>query len=231
MKKTTVIILCLSVAICLVLTGFTGYYIGTKNSKPDSTKVATNPLEEANNDETQTTDSIVDVEAIKESLREEVREEVKAEVYDDIYEQVMTDVEANLQARIDELLEEQRKADEEAAAKAEEEASDKAAKEEASNKNNTSNNNSNNNSNKNNENNNNGGGGTTQKPPKTEPYINVHDITCSMSDIQSAIYGAVDSSSGTVMCDLSTITGYGTFTIYWTSTDGATATSKVTITE
>lgn len=222
MKKTTVIILCLSFVVCLVLTGFTGYYIGTKNSKPDSTKVATNPLEEVNNDETQTTDSTVDVEAIKESLREEVREEVRAEVYDDIYEQVMNDVEANLQARIDELVEEQKKADAEAEAKDD-------------NKNNTSNDNSNhasnNNSNNNNVNNNNDDEVTTQAPPKTEPYIKVHDITCKMSDIESAIYGAVDGSSGTVMCDLSTITGYGTFTVYWTSTDGATATSKVTIIE
>lgn len=220
MKKTTIILLCASMVVCLGLTGLTGYYIGSKTNRSSETKVATNPLEVV--EETTISDNQVDIDAIKDELRDEVKDEVRDELYDEIYNQAITDVETELQNRIDALVEEQQKADEEAAAAEAEASKNKSNKKESTTPVNTSKPQTNN-----------GGGGTSaqSKPAQTTPYIKVHDITCSMSTIQSAIYGAVDGSSGTVMCDLSNITGCGTYTVYWTASDGATATSRVTITE
>lgn len=218
MKKTTIILLCIAAVVCMVLVGFTGYYIGSKSHKQDTTQVATNPLEET------TEVATTDVEAIKAELREEVKEEVRKELYDEIYNQAMADVEASLDEKLAELDAEQQAAEEEAAKEAEE-----ASKNTETQTQQTTTKPSNNGGNTNNN-----SGGKTESP-KTTPYIKVHDVSASMSGgndaIEAALKSAVDASSGTVMCDPSAITGLGTFPVYWTSTDGATATSYITITE
>ena len=228
MKKTTIILLCVAAVACMALTGFTGYYIGSKSHKQDTTQVASNPLAEAT-----TTDVIdeVTLASIKEELKNEVKEEVRTELYDEVYEQAMADVETELQKRLDELEAEQKEAEEEAA-KQEETKTDTENNKTETKKDNTQK--------------------TTEQPkqeqtteqpkqeqtteqPKQKAYINVHDVTASASGgsaaIEAALNSAVDSSSGTVYCNASSITGIGTFPIYWTSTDGATATSYITITE
>lgn len=232
MKKTTIILLCVAAVVCMVLVGFTGYYIGSKSHKQDTTQVATNPLEETATTEVAT----ADVEAIKAELREEVKEEVRQELYDEIYNQAMADVETSLNERLAELEAEQKAAEEEAAKVAEEAAAKEAEqpKQTTTKPSNGGGNSGTNTGNNNNNNNNNNGGGKTETP-KVTPYIKVHDVSASMSGgtaaIEAALNSAVDASSGTVMCDASSITGLGTFPVYWTATDGATATSYITITE
>lgn len=223
MKKTTIILLCIAAVVCMVLVGFTGYYIGSKSHKQDTTQVATNPLEET------TEVATTDVETIKAELREEVKEEVRKELYDEIYNQAMTDVEASLDEKLAELEAEQQAAEEETVKDTEESSKNTEPQTQQ-----TTTKPSNNNGNSDNNSGNNNSGGKTESP-KTTPYIKVHDVSASMSGgndaIEAALKSAVDASSGTVMCDPSAITGLGTFPVYWTSTDGATATSYITITE
>jgi flagellar basal body-associated protein FliL len=218
MKKTTIILLCVAAVVCMALTGFTGYYIGSKSHKQDTTQVASNPLEDAT-----TTDAIDEatLASIKEELKDEVKEEVRTEIYDEVYEQAMADVETELQKRLDELEAEQN-ATEEATTTEESEGTTEAPAQQSSNRPSGGGNSR-------------GNGGSTETEPKVAPYIHVHDVTASASGgtaaIEVALNSAVDGSSGTVMCDPSTITGTGTFPVYWTATDGATATSYITITE
>ena len=234
MKKTTIILLCVAAVVCMALTGFTGYYIGSKSHKQDTTQVASNPLEEAT-----TTDAIDEatLASIKEELKDEVKEEVRTELYDEVYEQAMADVETELQKRLDELEAEQKAAEEEATTEETEETTE-APVQQSSNKpsgDGNSGGNSGGNSSGNSGGNSGGNGGSTETKPKADPYIHVHDVTASASGgtaaIEAALNSAVDGSSGTVMCDTSAITGIGTFPVYWTATDGATATSYITITE
>ena len=229
MKKTTIILLCVAAVACMALTGFTGYYIGSKSHKQDTTQVASNPLAEAT-----TTDVIdeVTLASIKEELKNEVKEEVRTELYDEVYEQAMADVETELQKRLDELEAEQKEAEEEAA-KQEETKTDTENNKTETKKDNT----------QKTETQKTETPKTTEQPkqeqtteqPKQQAYINVHDVSASASGgsaaIEAALNSAVDSSSGTVWCDASSITGIGTFPIYWNSSDGATATSYITITE
>lgn len=68
-----------------------------------------------------------------------------------------------------------------------------------------------------------------------KPFIKVHDVTVSNSAgdaaLEQAINSALDDCSSTAVADANDIDGIGTFQITWTSTDGATATSNITVTE
>ena len=227
MKKSTLILLIGAFVLCLGLVGGTGYYIGTKTVQPVQQTVATE------------TDAVnVDTEALKAELRKEVEEELYKELYEKAEKEARATVEAELEARIAELQEEADKAEEakkqeEEAAKQEETKADTGNNKTETKKDNT----------QKTETQKTETPKTTEQPkqettteqPKQQAYINVHDVTASASGgsaaIEAALNGAVDSSSGTVYCNASSITGIGTFPIYWTSTDGATATSYITITE
>ena len=228
MKKSTLILLIGAFVLCLGLVGGTGYYIGTKTVQPVQQTKAT---------ETDATETTVDTEALKAELRKEVEEELYKELYEKAEKEARATVEAELEARIAELQEEADKAEE--AKKQEEEEATKQEETKADTGNNKTETKKDNTQK------------TTEQPkqeqtteqPKQEQtteqpkkaYINVHDVSASASGgsaaIEAALNSAVDSSSGTVYCDPSSITGIGTFPIYWTSTDGATATSYITITE
>lgn len=215
MKNSTTIIISISFIISICLVGFTCFYLGSKIS---NNKVVVNQSEES------ITSEIIDNSdlkiELKEELRSEVKEEVRNELYDEIYAEVMEKVQNDLSTQIALLQEEEEKRLAEELAAAEE-----AARQEAENQ------------------------SKNDKPaqqsqpsapqqsskPKTEPYIKVHDVTVSASagtaGIQAALESAVDACSGVVMTDASSIVGIGTFPIYWTASDGATATSYITITE
>lgn len=221
MKKSTIILLIGAFIVCLGFVGVTGYYIGSKSSKSVQ---QTEPTVEA------TTSNDVLRDEIRAELKEEVKEEVRQELYDEVYEEAYsaayTTIESELDAKINELQEEADKQAEEAAKEAEEQQTTEAPKSSGGN----SNGNHQQSTQTTREE------PTTQAPaPKADPYINVHDVTASASGgtaaIEAALNSAVDSSSGTVTCNTSSITGIGTFPIYWTSSDGATATSYITITE
>ena len=206
MKKFSILIV-VGCILCIGLAGATGYYIGSKTQKPVQLS--------DNIDSKPKVATDTDANTLKAQLKEEVRSELYDEVYEEAYDAAYKAIEADLDAKIDELQKEATKASE----------APKSS--------------------------NNGGNGSgnhqqstqapkeepvTQAPaPKADPYINVHDVTASASGgtaaIEAALRSAVDSSSGTVMSDTSAITGIGTFPVYWTSTDGATATSYITITE
>lgn len=68
-----------------------------------------------------------------------------------------------------------------------------------------------------------------------KPFIKVHDVTVSDSAgpaaLEQAINSALDDCSSTAVADANDIDGIGTFPITWTSADGASATSYITITE
>lgn len=222
MKKSTIILLIGAFIVCLGFVGVTGYYIGSKSSK--SAQQTEPTIETATNNDALR-------EEIRAELKEEVKEEVRAELYDEVYEEAYnaayTTIESELDAKINELQEEaDKQAEEEAAKEAEEQQTTEAPKSSGGN----------NNGNHQQSTQTTREEPTTQAPaPKADPYINVHDVTASASGgtaaIEAALNSAVDGSSGTVMCDPSAITGIGTFPVYWTATDGATATSYITITE
>ncbi len=227
MKKSTLILLIGAFVLCLGLVGGTGYYIGTKTVQPVQQTKAT---------ETDATETNVDTEALKAELRKEVEEELYKELYEKAEKEARATVEAELEARIAELQEEADKAEE--AKKQEEEAAKQEETKADNNKAETKKDNTQKTETQKTETQK-----TTEQPkqeqpteqPKQQAYINVHDVSASASGgsaaIEAALNGAVDSSSGTVYCNASSITGIGTFPIYWTSTDGATATSYITITE
>lgn len=216
MKKFSILIV-VGCILCIGLAGATGYYIGSKTQKP---------VQSSNNTDSKTkvaTDT--DANTLKAQLKEEVRAELYDEVYEEAYDAAYKAIEADLDAKIDELQKEAAKASEEKSNTTKTTEVTESPKHE-----NTQPTNSNNV----------GGDGGEHKPSTTErpavqAYINVHDVTASMSGgtaaIEAALNGAVDSSSGTVTCDTSSITGIGTFPVYWTSTDGATAISYITVTE
>lgn len=210
MKKFSILIV-LGFILCIGLVGATGYYIGSKTQKPV----------QQSKDIYSTSEVATDTDALKAKLKEEVRAELYDEVYEEAYDAAYKAIEADLDAKINELQEEAKVAEEEAKATKNTETTESPKKD--TNTNNT--NNTNNSSVK----------PSTTERPTVQAYINVHDVTASASGgtaaIESALNGAVDSSSGTVTCNTSAITGIGTFPIYWTSTDGATATSYITITE
>ena len=212
MKKFSILIV-VGCILCIGLAGATGYYIGSKTQKP---------VQQSNTTESKSKIA-TDTDALKAQLKEEVRAELYDEVYEEAYDAAYKAIEADLDAKIDELQKE--------AAKASEEKSNATKTTEVAE--------SPKHENTQPTNGNNEGGGehkpSTTERPAVQAYINVHDVTASMSGgtaaIEAALNGAVDSSSGTVTCDTSSITGIGTFPIYWTSSDGATATSYITITE
>lgn len=219
MKKSTIILLIGAFVVCLGLVGVTGYYIGSKAQTPVQQTTTKTASEE-------------DTEALKAQLKEEVKEEVRAELYDEVYEEAYnaayTTIESELDTKINELQEEANKQAEEAAKEAEEQQQTTEATKSSDGGNNSGNHQQSTQTTKE--------GHTTQATaPKVDPYIHVHDVTASASGgtaaIEAALNSAVDVSSGTVMCDTSAITGIGTFPVYWTATDGATATSYITITE
>ena len=212
MKKSTIILLICAFIVCLGLVGVTGYYIGSKAQKP----VQQTTTETANEEAT---------EALKAQLKEEVKEEVRAELYDEVYEEAYnaayTTIEDDLDAKIKELQEEVKASEEEEKATETTEVAESPKKDtKPTNGNNV--------------------GGGEHKPANTErpvvqAYIHVHDVTAAAGGgtaaIEAALNSAVDSSSGIVTSNTISITGIGTFPVYWTDTDGATATSYITITE
>ena len=212
MKKFSILIV-VGCILCIGLAGATGYYIGSKTQKP---------VQQSNTIESKSKIA-TDTDSLKAQLKEEVRQELYDEVYEEAYAAAYKAIEADLDAKIDELQKE--------AAKASEEKSNTTKTTEVAE--------SPKHENTQPTNGNNEGGGehkpSTTERPTVQAYINVHDVTASMSGgtaaIESALNSAVDSSSGTVTCDTSSITGIGTFPVYWTSTDGATATSYITITD
>lgn len=223
MKKSTIILLIGAFILCLGFVGVTGYYIGSKSSK--SVQQTEPTVETATSN-----DALRD--EIRAELKEEVKEEVRQELYDEVYEEAYnaayTTIESELDAKINELQEEADKQAEEAAKEAEEQQQTTEAPKSSGGGNSNGNHQQSTQTTKEEP--------TTQAPaPKADPYINVHDVTASASGgtaaIEAALNSAVDSSSGTVTCNTSSITGIGTFPIYWTSSDGATATSYITITE
>ena len=211
MKKFSILIV-VGCILCIGLAGATGYYIGSKTQKP---------VQQSNTTESKSKIA-TDTDALKAQLKEEVRAELYDEVYEEAYDAAYKAIEADLDAKINELQEDVKASEEE------EKATETTEVAESPKHENTQPTNGNN-----------VGGGehkpSTTERPAVQAYINVHDVTASMSGgtaaIEAALNGAVDSSSGTVTCDTSSITGIGTFPVYWTSTDGATATSYITITE
>ena len=212
MKKFSILIV-VGCILCIGLAGATGYYIGSKTQKP---------VQQSNTTESKPKIA-TDTDALKAQLKEEVRAELYDEVYEEAYDAAYKAIEADLDAKINELQEDVKASEEEEKATETTEAAESPKKDtKPTNGNNV------------------GGDGGEHKPSTTErpavqAYINVHDVTASMSGgtaaIEAALNGAVDSSSGTVTCDTSSITGIGTFPVYWTSTDGATAISYITVTE
>ena len=212
MKKFSILIV-VGCILCIGLAGATGYYIGSKTQKP---------VKQSNTTESKSKIA-TDTDALKAQLKEEVRAELYDEVYEEAYDAAYKAIEADLDAKINELQEDVKASEEEEKATETTEAAESPKKDtKPTNGNNV------------------GGDGGEHKPSTTErpavqSYINGDGVTASMSGgtaaIEAALNGAVDSSSGTVTCDTSSITGIGTFPVYWTSTDGATATSYITITE
>lgn len=213
MKKTTIVLLIGAFIICLGFVGVTGYYIGSKSVKQTKSTVETTNNNNALREE------------IRAELKEEVREEVRQELYDEVKSEVEAEVAAHLEERIATL---QSESEEVPIVEDENEVVPESKLKSSGNttqptrsttttqaQSQTST--------------------QTQNQTKPNVYIKVHDVSASMSGgsaaIEAALNNAVDSSSGTVICDTSSIAGIGRFPVYWSSTDGATATSYITITE
>ena len=196
------IILIVAFICCVVFVGFTGFYLGSKTA--NKSQYTSNVSSQSDN----STENTTDIEQIKSELRAEIRAEVQAEYISQIND---------LQNQINELiayeteLAEQEPIEEEPTQEVTPPVQETTQPVQQSSTQDTT--------------------PVQQKPA----YLNVHDVTCSISGgssaIEAALRSAVDSSSGVAMADADSITGIGTFPIYWTSSDGATATSYITITE
>lgn len=213
MRKSTIILLISTFVVCLVFVGVTGYYIGSKSTKQTKSIVETTTSNDALREE------------IRAELKEEVKDEVRQELYDEVKSEVEAEVAANLEERIaalqseseevliiddeTEVVPESKPTSSENTTKPTQSTTTTPVQSQISTQ--------------------------TQNQTKLNAYIKVHDVSVSMSGgsaaIEAALNNAVDSSSGTVICDTSSIAGIGRFPIYWSSTDGATATSYITITE